>query len=148
MSNNNIYKWSPQMSVGVFILDEEHRSLILESSALRTIGRTKSRDSLEIHLSRLISIFIKHFFNEESYMAKMHYSQMVEHKESHDAFIVRMQGFLRRIKREDEKLLTMEILRFVPDWVGRHILVDDRCYALEAETRFNQDRLWGGERSN
>ncbi|PKU25574.1 bacteriohemerythrin [Telmatospirillum siberiense] len=147
MVAGTIAKWSSDMSVGVLVLDEEHRFLIEEMNSLHAIKKMKSQDTLENCLGRLICFAIKHFFHEESYMAKMRYSRMPAHKVAHDDFIVKMQSFLRRGADEDVTVLSVEIVEYLDEWCAQHILVEDRRYALEADSRSGQDRMWGGGRS-
>lgn len=133
MVGNLIINWSPDMTVGDQTLDNEHRLLISKINRLKWISQTANRDEVESCLVRLATYAVKHFHDEESYMTKMRYSRLDEHKGKHDEFTVRIQSFITRLNNEDHTALVSEILQFLVDWWTYHILTDDKHYALEAD---------------
>lgn len=133
MVGTSIISWSLDMTVGVPSLDDEHRLLIAEINALRTASRFANRDAVEKSLARLATFAIKHFHDEESYMAKMRYSRLNEHKDKHDEFTAKIQSFMSRMNKEDHVIIAAESLSFLVDWWTNHILTDDKHYALEAD---------------
>ncbi len=133
MVGNPIINWSPDMTVGVATLDNEHRLLISEINVLKATSQSADRQAVESCLARLATYAVKHFHNEESYMAKIRYSRLNEHKEKHDEFTMRIQSFIVRLDSEDHTVVAIEILQFLVDWWTCHILTDDKHYALEAD---------------
>ncbi len=124
--------WSLDMTVGVRALDDEHRLLIAEINTLHATSQSAGRPAVETCLARLATYAIKHFHDEESYMAKIRYSRLAEHKDKHDEFTAQMQSFMSRMNNEDHLAVTDEALHFLVDWSTHHILADDKNYALEA----------------
>ncbi|MTJ80751.1 MAG: bacteriohemerythrin [Telmatospirillum sp.] len=132
MVTRPLMSWSPDMTVGVAMLDEEHQTLIRLINVLDAIADNGNRVSIETALSELATFAVKHFHDEESFMTRIRYSRLAEHQEQHDEFTTKVQSFLRRLAVEDHSRLVREILQYLEVWWTDHILESDKSFAIEA----------------
>ncbi len=130
MANKPLIVWSRAMSVGVPLLDSQHRQLITEINRLQTAGDSFKREAIEDCLAALATYAVKHFHDEESHMRKIRYAGLAEHTRFHDEFSEQVSQFLRRLAEgPDGSELAQEIQRFLSAWLKDHIMSEDQGYA-------------------
>ncbi|WP_435628169.1 bacteriohemerythrin [Candidatus Ferrigenium straubiae] len=127
----SLIRWTSTMSVKEPCMDDDHRVLIALINQLATAEKIGNRRNIEFVLDELVDYAIDHFSREERYLQDAGYpfENLVAHKLQHAAFTETIQdirwqyqhGFCRRIDRE--------VLLFLRDWLGKHILVEDMKYA-------------------
>ncbi|MGD2080896.1 MAG: bacteriohemerythrin [Nitrospirota bacterium] len=121
--------WSAKYSLGIEAVDSQHKSivdLINRLHASLRAGEAK-RDTGEI-LRRMRDYALLHFDMEEKYMEEFGYGGLEEHRAEHETFRRKVPEFERSF-REGDLTVTLEIMRFLMDWLLRHIQVVDRKYA-------------------
>ena len=127
-------EWNKQHSLGLSIIDEEHKKVI---EIINGIIAAKQRDNypeeIEKMLYEMIDYAWSHFKTEESYMLEFNYHEYQYHKEEHFDFIQRMNSYFSRVVTGDYQLAN-EILEFLKQWLVRHIEGTDKKY-IECFTR-------------
>jgi len=140
------YEWSEAMSVGVPILDSDHKALI------RLINILHDEPDLDEDPGKLDRVFEQlatyvdyHFAREESVMVACGYPAIESHREEHRQLAQDILDFRKRHTSGGGFQLGEELFDFLKDWLNHHILMQDMHYkkyaegnpqALEAAERF------------
>ncbi len=126
--------WTDQMSVGVPLLDTDHKIFIelindLEECAKYPAYRDRVKDSLR----RLIDYSRYHFGREEQVMAACGYPGIEAHKEEHAEFTKHLREVGRPFDSDPNAVLDAEVLDFLKNWLTHHMLIQDMAYRPYAE---------------
>lgn len=124
-----IFIWSPQYSVKVKQIDEEHKKLIeilneLHNAMLSAQGKTV----IEQVINKMANYTKVHFSSEEGLMEKYGYPDLPSHKKEHELFIEKVNQFSEKYK-SGEALLSIEIMEFLKNWLMGHINGVDKQYS-------------------
>ncbi len=117
--------WTPQLSTGVALLDEQHQGLFtlvaeLESAAI------EERTLFGVYaLTRLKHYVREHFYAEEALMKSADYPHLAEHVAEHAAFRARLGELLLKSIGED---ISLETIGFLKDWLVHHVAQTDMKY--------------------
>ena len=122
-------KWTPELSVGVNEIDEQHqklyaiidelvkaRSAVLDTSAILAI------------ITQLVDYSDYHFRTEDNYMIENSYPLLLSHRKEHLAYIKKMGALIDDLENK-RATLSAEILEFLCDWWQTHISQSDLKYA-------------------
>lgn len=126
--------WSSEFELGMPEIDAQHQVLVdLINQVWAAIVLKPDREKALAILAELEKYTISHFAAEEIFLREIRYEQFPEHKSAHE-------GFVARIAEEKAKLLagqaiTLDLVRFLKEWLINHILVSDKAYALEYKKR-------------
>lgn len=121
------WTWDPKYSVGVNIIDEQHKKLIDYINQLTIAHAYKKIYMLEEVLKELIDYTKSHFAFEEKLMEEAGYQNLENHKEVHKAFIERIEFFKERYESGEDvsKQLKMDLQL----WMLEHIQHEDKGYS-------------------
>lgn len=121
-------KWADELSVGVSVIDEQHKKLIV---MLNEFYDNLNNGSNEDNLKRLVKSMLDysevHFKTEEAYFAKYNYSGAKEHIQAHEAFRARA-GDITAKMNAGKQVISMEITGFLKGWLTNHIQIEDKKY--------------------
>lgn len=123
------FPWSDEYSVGVKLIDNDHRELFETVNELHAeIESTPSPQKMREITDRLTRYAQEHFEREEHLMAEYHYPHLTQHRQRHHDFI-RMVYAIRKIELEcPDRLDPQRLLDFLEGWLRRHILKEDKDY--------------------
>jgi hemerythrin-like metal-binding protein len=140
------YEWSEAMSVGLPVLDSDHKALI---TLINTLHKELELDEEPAKLAevfeKLVLYVDYHFAREESVMKACAYPAIDAHREEHKKLAQEIHYFRDRHIRGGEARIGQELLNFLKDWLNHHILMQDMHYkkyaqgnprALDAAERF------------
>lgn len=128
-------EWNETYSVGIKTFDDEHKILFGLINNLHTgIKEKRNHQAIGETLSGLVTYVKLHFKSEEETMLKYAYPDYQTHKEEHDAFAARANVLYERFQK-DEAVLSAEVLRFLVDWLHKHLNGTDKLY-----TKFLTDK--------
>jgi hemerythrin len=116
--------WKEEYAIGHFQTDHEHKELI--SLANRVIGFSNKGESTRIIKGALDTLnnYAKiHFRNEESYMERIGYKDLEQHKKCHQELIERMNRTIEETVNLDD--LVHQLKRLMVVWVIEHIIDED-----------------------
>jgi hemerythrin len=116
--------WKEEYAIGHFQTDHEHKELI--SLANRVIGFSNKGESTRIIKGALDTLnnYAKiHFRNEESYMERIGYKDLEQHKKCHKELIERMNRTIEETVNLDD--LVHQLKRLMVVWVIEHIIDED-----------------------
>ncbi len=109
------YTWKIEYSVGVGLIDEQHRPIIEILNALE--GANGEMDIGEI-AKRALEYTGRHFECEESLMREHQYEDFEKHKKQHDNFINMIKAYIPRGSRKNGNGMAKMILT---KWFLDHI---------------------------
>jgi hemerythrin len=116
------------LSVGVRQFDEEHKELIKYLNNLNDAVKSQSSHLvMEEILLKMINYTHYHFSNEEKNMIHYKYPEYETHKQEHESLIEQVNDFYKRLK-SGKSSFSLELLRFLYDWLIKHILGTDMKY--------------------
>ena len=121
--------WTSDLSVGVAVLDDDHKKLIGIINQLH-FGITAGHDKLilEAVLNELVDYIKFHFAREEAMLIKAGYVATAAHMADHEKFIGKISSVQERVKTSPVALLDLELMDFLRDWLFSHIRVSDKLY--------------------
>lgn len=121
-------QWDDSLSVDVFEIDTQHKRLVKMINELNDAMRVgKSKDVLGKILTGLIGYVQVHFSTEEKYFAQFQYPEAADHKKEHHAFTEKVSDFARKFNK-GELGLSIPLMDFLSDWLGKHIKGTDKKY--------------------
>lgn len=124
----SIITWSDELSVGVEAFDNQHKRLVALINELHDAMSTgKGSTVLGRILSELADYTVYHFRAEEAVFEKYEYPGFSSHRESHGELTRQVLDFKDRFEA-GQAVLSIEIMRFLTDWLTDHILGADKAY--------------------
>ena len=125
----SLITWTDDLSVGVRRLDDDHKILIgLINKLYDAMSDGHGDELLASVLSALKKYTATHFFREESLMKSYDYPDYEDHKKHHESLINRLNDFVARYNKNKNTVNTIEISRFLQDWLLNHIKQEDFQY--------------------
>jgi len=123
--------WSDRYSMGVKLIDDQHKGLLNFVNDLFDHSTGKETDEKEYFKSVIQEAvkYIKvHFETEEKLMTKTHFPGYAEHKKVHDEFTMTV---LKTVKDYEtgKRLVLEKFAYFLKDWILSHVAVMDVKYA-------------------
>jgi hemerythrin-like metal-binding protein len=121
--------WTSDLSVGVEVLDDDHKKLIGIINQLH-FGITAGHDRaiLEAVLYELVDYIKFHFAREEGMLIKAGYAATSAHMMEHEKFIGEISNLQMRIRSAPVAMLDLELMDFLRAWLFSHISVSDKKY--------------------
>jgi hemerythrin-like metal-binding protein len=121
--------WSPEYSVGVGIIDEQHKRIILILN--RLIGNEKEATTGSTLISDLITQMTmyaqEHFKTEEDLMAKFGFPLLDQHKKSHVNYRKKVTDLCTAVPL-GVPIVPQVMLNYLVEWWQNHILHEDMGY--------------------
>jgi hemerythrin-like metal-binding protein len=78
-------------------------------------------------LKELQQYVIYHFNTEESWMKMISYPDLAKHQQEHQEAMQKVNKFIVEYER-GSKTISIDLLKFLGDWLQNHILQTDRSY--------------------
>ena len=119
-----IIVWNSSYSVGVRVLDDQHKQIIKTINQLNT--EAADPETTSDVLTKLTQYASEHFKTEEQLFEQYGFPATIQHKEEHKAFRLKVADFC--VKAIDNKELLKDMLRFTTEWWIDHILQSDMKY--------------------
>ncbi len=123
------FVWTEKLKVGVNLIDEQHKTLFAFSNDFfEACNQQKGAEQVGKALKQLDDYVIKHFKEEEQYMAKINYPRIENQKAAHKAFIDK----LTTVKKDYETSgatslkVRLETIKIISDWLINHVSIEDK----------------------
>ncbi len=121
--------WNEKMSVGVAVIDAEHKKLVgMLNDLYDGVQAGKAAEALGKVLDGLISYTAAHFRHEEELFAKTGYPAATAHKKEHDDLTRQVLDVQAKYKAGISGTLSLEVMTFLKNWLVTHIQGSDRSY--------------------
>lgn len=120
-------QWQDEYSLGIQEIDDQHKQLIGYFSAIEnSVSQDRGWSEIHFGISRLRTFAKVHFEFEEALLRMFGYDQSAEHEAAHKHFFAQLKVIEQRSagQRADE-----DIVKFLSDWLMKHILIADQHYA-------------------
>ena len=122
-----LFVWTNQMSVGVKLLNNDHKKLVLLINQLHDgliTGRAKP--ALERIFEELVSYTRVHHANEEQLFVETGFQGSAAHMLEHDSTIERVVELQMRFSSSEGLGAELEIMHQLREWLFRHIQGSDQ----------------------
>ena len=124
-----LMNWTDKLAVGVTVLDNDHKKLIVMVNQLFDgIQSGHGKESVGKILDGLIAYTKVHFGNEERYFAQTGYPAAPAHKQEHDDLTRQVVSVQQKYRAGTTNVLSLEVLNFLKNWLVKHIQGSDQKY--------------------
>lgn len=121
--------WNDGLSVGIAVIDEDHKKLLSLVNNLQTAVYYPTGDAFERQtLKELVDYTKYHFEREEELLRSNGYPDFDAHKRQHEEMIARVEGFLNAYEKDREGTVE-EMVGFLKSWLVDHIAGTDQKYS-------------------
>lgn len=120
--------WTQNLSVGVAIIDDQHKKLFEMADRLFDAGRNhKAKEFISELLGFLDGYTKKHFADEEGFMLKIGYPEYESQKKAHDEFIQQLRILVKDYESSGGNIVVIiNANQIILDWLLKHISVEDK----------------------
>jgi hemerythrin-like metal-binding protein len=123
------FTWTEKMSVGVEVLDADHKKLIALLNDLHDgIASGHGTERLERVLDGLVDYVGTHFAHEETYFAQTGYPGAAEHIQEHRTLANLVNDVQVRYNQGKFEALSLNTMNFLKDWLTNHLQGSDKNY--------------------
>ncbi|NLN66021.1 MAG: hemerythrin family protein [Clostridiaceae bacterium] len=129
-------EWTPNLSVGVEMIDEQHKVWFQKADQLFEAGRSGRAKEYIFQMFEFLDEYTKsHFVDEERYMASIGYPEIEAQKRMHKSFIDDL-AKLRKdyLESGGNILLLVNANKMVVNWLTKHISTMDKKIGEYAKT--------------
>ena len=123
-----LFPWSDTYSVNIGVVDLQHKNLV---NIVNELHRAMIAGKAKLELGKILSNLVKytqvHFKTEENLMESHHYPDYANHKVQHEHLTKPVLEFQSKFQK-NEVGLTLDVMEFLKDWLGKHILATDKKY--------------------
>jgi hemerythrin len=121
--------WSEKLSVGVGVLDEDHKRLVgMVNELYDSMQAGHGKEILGRILNDLVQYTKVHFAREEKFFADTGYPATAPHKQEHDALTKQVMDVQQKYISGASAALSIDVLRFLKNWLINHIQGSDQKY--------------------
>ncbi|WP_431858458.1 bacteriohemerythrin [Azospirillum sp.] len=121
--------WDESMSVGVGILDTDHKRLLeMFNGLLKTGVATKSKDDLIPLIEGLRDYTNVHFRREEAFMERHGFPDLEAHKAAHRYFVDEVEKLGGELDGDHTMMLRIDLILLLKEWLIEHIQTTDKQY--------------------
>ena len=123
-----LIQWNGELELGNPAIDAQHKKWVGMLNALNeAMIQGKGKEILGPLLSELIDYTAVHFSTEEHLMQARLYPDRDQHARQH-AELKATVGKLQRDYAEERLMITIEVMRFLKDWLYQHIKNTDKRF--------------------
>ncbi len=130
-----LIEWSDSLSVQIAEIDAQHQQLVGMINELHDAMKAgRAQHSLGNIVTRLAYYAETHFATEERYFTDYAYPRASAHTAEHHAFMEKVKGYERDLTA-GRLMLSMDVMKFLGDWLVRHIQGVDQQYTEHFRAR-------------
>ncbi|MDR1625354.1 MAG: bacteriohemerythrin [Spirochaetia bacterium] len=131
MTDDILVEWNEKYSVGIDLIDTQHKKLIELTNTLYKgclTGEAEARRYFQETIQATVDYVKYHFAAEEKLMAHFKYPDLINHKGQHTGFILKILEDVKSFQ-SGRKFVPNAFVRYLKDWILSHIAVMDQKYA-------------------
>ena len=118
--------WKDEYSVNVNEIDNQHKKIVeLINNLHDNMMVGKAKEIMSETLSELVDYTLYHFETEEKYFDQYNYPESELHKKLHNELVEQV-GALQKRFESGERVLTIDVMNILRDWLNDHILGSDK----------------------
>ena len=131
----DIIKWRDSYNLGIPKIDEQHKKLVeILNQLYKAMRENQAKDKMNKIISELKQYTVFHFSFEESLLQSHNYPELQGHKNIHKEFVGKIDEFRSR-QLGGDSIMSIDLSRFLKDWLIDHIQGTDKEYAVYLETK-------------
>jgi hemerythrin len=131
MENKNLVKWDDRYSVGIQLIDDQHKELLRLINTFYS-GCMDADENIKFNFTSaahgLTNYINYHFAAEEQFLERIKYPDIIAHSRQHKEFI---RDILEKIEKYERGkiFLLKNFARYIRDWLLTHMALIDKKYA-------------------
>lgn len=127
--------WDDKLSVGIKVIDDDHKKLIALINTLQTAVMYPSGETYERQaLKEVVDYTVYHFKREEDLMQENDYPDFESHKKTHEAMISKVQEFMDAYENNSEGAIC-DLTKYLKVWLIKHIAGTDQQYCTHLHSK-------------
>jgi len=121
-------EWTPNLSVGVKNIDDQHKVWFEKANELFEAGKEKRAKEYINQLIDFLDEYTKyHFKDEEKYMAEINYPELEAQKKAHASFIEELSKLKSEFNKDGGNILVIiNANTMIINWLSNHITSMDK----------------------
>jgi hemerythrin len=131
MESEAFVEWDDRYSVGIPLIDDQHKELIRLTNELYKgclAGDKAARVYFMSAVKGTVDYVKYHFSAEEKLLENAKYPEIADHKRQHESFVKQILGDVQSYQG-GKKFVPNVFVRDLRDWILSHIAVMDKRYA-------------------
>jgi hemerythrin len=131
MEREVFVRWDDRYSVGIPLIDSQHKKLIEMTDDLYNAcleGTEAASNHFRSAIRGVVDYVKYHFSAEEKLLETSGYPGLALHKKEHEGFVLKVLQDVRDFE-EGKKFVPNLFVRYLRDWILAHIAVEDKKYA-------------------
>jgi hemerythrin len=131
MDEKILVEWDERYSVGIPLVDEQHKELVTMTNTLYEAclaGDEAARAYFLQAIHGTVDYVKYHFAAEERILENVKYPGIIEHKKAHEGFVKKIFEDVKSFEG-GKKFVPNVFVRYLKDWILTHIAVEDKKYA-------------------
>ena len=123
-----LVEWKSIYLTNVEEVDSQHKKLVSIVNELHDAMKIgKGKEILSKVFNELVEYTLYHFATEEKYFDQYEYPEADLHKEQHKALVDQVSALKTKFEA-GEKVLTLDVMNFLRDWLHDHIIGSDKLF--------------------
>ena len=116
-------KWDDSLSVGIDLIDEQHKMLIQKIKDLsEAVAASRGLEKILQTLEFMIDYTEFHFGTEEKHMTELGYPEIEDHKQRHKEFVSTLNHMVEDFEEDGAtEALSTSINTYLMNWLIKHI---------------------------
>lgn len=137
MADNQI-PWTDKMSVGIDVLDNDHKTLIaLLNSFIQAVDNDEGVMEFDCTFRMFMDYASEHFAREEALMEKAGYEGLEAHIRGHRILTEQLIEMHNKVLMSASAELQDDVREFLTEWLSIHIMVKDQGYSGAVKAYLN-----------
>lgn len=135
VEKKKLLEWSDEYKIGIDEIDNQHKTLFSIANELNNaMLERRSTEILDKLLNDLVNYTQTHFKTEEDFFRLYEYPKTREHIKMHE-YLIREVGKLKEDQKNKKFGLSIDLLKFLKDWLTQHIMVNDKEYGIYLKSK-------------
>ena len=129
-NTSELVKWSSTFSVGVKIIDEQHKGLLdLVNDMFNHVSENHADENeyFKDVIQQAVQYVKVHFSTEEKIMVHTNFPGYAEHKKAHDSFVLVVVENIKNFEA-GKRFVLLDFTKFLKEWILTHIAFMDKQY--------------------
>ncbi|CCO22947.1 bacteriohemerythrin [Maridesulfovibrio hydrothermalis] len=123
----SILTWKDEYSVGVRIIDNEHKQLIaMINKAYDSVEKMEEEKVLLELVDEMRKYAMTHFATEEKLMEIHNYPETAEQKKQHNDFMIKAASSDNMLSSDNGAVDPIKVFKYLADWLRGHIMGTDK----------------------
>lgn len=122
----NFIEWNSNYSVGVDIIDSQHKMLVdIVNEISEALRQNKTKDEVSYICEKLLNFVTIHFKTEEDIMIEKDYEDYTIHRYEHEKLIDEMKRLIEDYK-QGNVFISQNLIHYFRQWLIEHIMAKDK----------------------